>query len=126
MRDIITHGWTLPALTMLWVPVGMAADLGRGAMLFQTCAACHSVLIDESIGPDLRGVVGRKAASLPGFRFSSAMLKSGLVWDEKTLREFLASPQVKVPGTSMSFEGYSNSADQSDVIAYLKTLRNEK
>ena len=99
-----------------------AADLQRGAQLFNTCASCHSVLGD-GLGPDLTGVFGQHAASGSAFAYSDALRNSGLVWNEATLRAFLRNPQRLVPGTKMTFPGYQNAADIDDVIAYLETLR---
>jgi len=99
-----------------------AADLGRGALLFQTCGACHSVLGD-GLGPDLTGIFGRKAAERTGFNYSTAMRASGVVWNDTSLRTFLREPQALVKGTTMTFPGYTAPADVDDVIAYLKTLK---
>jgi len=98
---------------------GPAADLKRGELLYQTCLACHDVL-GAGIGPDLTGVVGRKAGSLPGFDYSPALRSSGLTWDDATLRAFISNPQALVPGTRMTFPGYASPADVGAVIAYLK------
>lgn len=97
------------------------ADLKRGALLFQTCAACHSVL-GTGVAPDLTGIVGQKAASRPGFDYSAAMRSSGLTWNVDTLRRFIRNPSQLVPGTRMNFPGYPAPADVDDVIAYLQTL----
>ena len=99
-----------------------AADIGRGALLFQTCSACHSVLGD-GIGPDLNGIYGRRAATREGFNYSEAMKLSGIIWDEATLRAFIKKPQSVVKGTAMAFPGYEMPADVDDVIGYLKTLK---
>src|SRR5512140_3742433 len=49
-----------------------SADPVAGAVVFQRCAACHS--IDPSgrngLGPNLRGVVGRGSGKAPGFAYS--------------------------------------------------------
>lgn len=114
--------WVI-AVAALCVQAGAAsnaADLRRGALLFQTCSACHSVLGD-GVGPDITGIYGQKAASRTGFNYSAAMRSSNLVWDEDTLRRFLRDPQHKVPGTLMTFPGYASSSDIDDVIAYLKS-----
>jgi len=103
-------------------PAIAAAELSRGALLFQTCSACHSVLGD-GVGPDLTGIYGQKAASRTGFDYSSALRASALVWDEPTLRAFITNPQALVPGTTMTFPGYDKLADTDAVISYLKTLR---
>src|SRR5262249_9526991 len=99
-----------------------AADLKRGELLFQSCAACHSIL-GNGIGPDIQHIFGMKAASQPGFKYSEAMQRSNLVWDEKTLRAFIAAPQSVVKGTAMTFPGYSRPADVNDVVAFLKSQK---
>lgn len=99
-----------------------ATDPARGELLFQTCAACHSVLGD-GIGPDLTGIYGSKAAARPGFAYSAAMKESGIVWNETTLRAFIEDPQATVKGTAMLFPGYKAPADVAAVLAYLKTLK---
>jgi cytochrome c len=98
-----------------------AADTAHGAQVFRTCAACHSERSD-ALGPSLKGVVGRKAASLEGYRYSGPMRRANLVWDEANLRQYLADPQARIPGNRMPFGGLHDTKDVEDVIAYLKTL----
>ena len=100
----------------------VSADLQRGELLYQTCSACHSVLGD-GLGPDLHGIFGQKAAQIAGFKYSDALKASELVWDEKTLRAFIADPQAVVKGTLMAFPGYKADADLDALIAYIKTLQ---
>jgi cytochrome c len=119
--DIRLMGIALAA-TVATAQSAWAADLKRGALLFQTCGACHSILGD-GIGPDISGIYGQKAASRPGFNYSSALKNSGIVWNEAELRAFIKDPQARVRGTAMTFPGYENPADVEDVIAYLKTLK---
>lgn len=95
---------------------------GRGALLFQTCSACHNVLGD-GIGPDLTGIFGQKAARNASFNYSDALRNSNLVWDEVTLRAFIRDPQAVVKGTKMAFPGYSDAADVEAVVSYLRTYR---
>ena len=95
---------------------------GRGALLFQTCSACHNVLGD-GVGPDLTGIYGQKAARNPSFSYSDALRSSNLVWDDATLRAFLRDPQSVVKGTKMAFPGYSDEADIEAVLAYVKNYR---
>ena len=98
------------------------ADPVAGAVVFKKCASCHSV--DPSgrngIGPNLRGVVGRASGRAPGFSYSPAMAAAKLVWTEKNLARFLASPRQTVPGTRMTFAGLPSPQDQANVIAFLK------
>jgi cytochrome c len=100
----------------------MAADVEHGKQVFQACAACHTDKPD-ALGPSLKGVVGRKSASLDDFRYSGPMRRANLVWDDANLRQFLADPQAKVSGTRMPFGGLNNPKDVDDVVSYLATLK---
>ena len=99
-----------------------AADVDHGKEVFRACAACHTDKPD-ALGPSLKGVVGRKSASLEDFRYSNPMRRANVVWDEADLKQFLADPQVKVPGTRMPFGGLGDPKDIDDVVAYLGTLK---
>jgi cytochrome c len=99
-----------------------AADAARGKELFTACAACHTERPD-SLGPSLKGVIGRKSAALEDFRYSPAMQRAGLTWDQQAMRDYLMNPQGKVKGNRMPFSGFPNAADADDVIAYLATYK---
>lgn len=99
--------------------VGNAA---RGRELYQSCLGCHSVDEDD-VGPRHRGVVGRRAGSVPGYAYSEALRRSGIVWTQATLDRWLANPQALVPGSKMFFS-MADQHDRADVIAYLATLGN--
>ena len=103
-------------------PPSLAADAGHGKQLFTACAACHSERPD-ALGSSLKGVVGRKSGSLPNFRYSAAMKRANIVWDEKNLRDYIANPQAKVKGNRMPFSGFPDAKDVADVVAYLVTLK---
>ena len=88
------------------------------------CRACHSVNPGQhGIGPSLAGVFGTKAGDIAGYRFSDALLKSGLVWDEATLDRFLQAPARTVPGTKMVYAGMQDAAKRREVVAYIKSLK---
>lgn len=92
-----------------------------GAQAFTQCQACHTVQKDgkNGIGPNLNGLFSRRAGSVPGFSYSPALKASNLRWDDKTLNDFLAGPQRKVPGTRMPIS-VPDSAKRAAIIAYLK------
>ena len=95
----------------------------RGERLFnQQCKACHTLDKDgaRTVGPNLHGLVGRKAGSTEGFSSSDAMKASGIVWDDKTLVEYLKDPKGRVPGTKMVYAGLKQEAQQADMIAFLR------
>jgi len=100
----------------------LAADVEHGKQVYATCAACHSDKPD-ALGPNLAGVLGRKAGSRDDFRYSPAMTRAGFNWDAGNLRQYLADPQAKVKGNRMPFSGFANPNDVNDVIAYLVTLK---
>lgn len=98
------------------------ANADRGQHVFGACAACHSLEPDRSMtGPSLAQLWNRKAGSLSSFpRYSSALKSSGIVWNDKTLDEWLKDPQHVVPGNAMTFEGVKNDQQRTDLLAFLK------
>src|SRR5215475_2207803 len=110
------------ALLALNVIAADAADVEHGKELYKACAACHN---DQpgALGPSLKGVVGRKAATLDNFRYSGPMLRANLVWTPENLHDYIANPQAKVKGNRMPYGGLTNPADVDDIIAYLATLK---
>jgi cytochrome c len=99
-----------------------AAAANPGELLFQQrCALCHSTGTRNGQGPGLAGVVGRPAASAPGFQYTKALRESGLTWDEATLDKFLASPFTLVRGTMMSV-ATPDAGERKQLIDYLATL----
>jgi cytochrome c len=97
-------------------------DPVAGKKVFMRCIACHAVQpgAGAKMGPNLAGVVGRKSGSAAGFKYSAAMQKAKLTWNEAMLDKWLTKPSGLVPGTSMAFPGLPNPADRANVIAYLK------
>ena len=102
-----------------------AQDAAAGQRVFNQCRACHT--INEGgragVGPNLHGVVGRKAAAIEGFRYSPSMrqkAEGGLTWTEEDLRAYLRNPKEVVPAGSMAFPGLRNEQKLNDLIAYLK------
>ena len=102
----------------------VAASAAKPAS-FALCAACHAVDAGaaSSFGPNLHGVVGRKAGALAGYSYSPAMTGSGIVWNDATLSSFLEAPQKVVPGTRMAFGGVKDKAKRDEIIAYLASLK---
>jgi cytochrome c len=103
-------------------PAAFAADAAHGEEIYSSrCIACHSPDANR-VGPKHRGVVGRRAGSLPDFNYSKAVKNSGVVWTEQTLDQWLADPQTLIPGQRMNFK-VADPVDRADLIAYLKTLK---
>jgi cytochrome c len=71
----------------------------------------------------LHGIVGRRAASIEGFRYSANLRQlgeQGHVWTQENLRPYVANPKAVVPQGSMAFPGLRNEQQLNDLIAYLK------
>ncbi len=99
-----------------------AGDVANGEKVFTgQCKACHSLDQGKNgMGPSLNGVMGRKAGTGGGFKYSDAMMKSGITWDEASLAKFLKDPKADVPGTKMLAGALKSDQDIQDVIAFLK------
>ena len=102
-----------------------AGDAAKGKEVFQRCAICHVVAKDggNGLGPNLFGVVGRKAGTAPGFSYSPAMKSSGITWTPDKLTAYVQHPGAVVPANRMAFAGLGNPEQASDVVAYLATLK---
>lgn len=102
-----------------------SGDAEAGKRVFNQCQACHTINQGgpNRVGPNLHGVIGRKAGSVDGFRYSANMKElgeGGHTWTDETLRAYLQNPKAVVPKGSMAFPGLRNEKQLNDVIAYLK------
>jgi cytochrome c len=102
-----------------------AQDAAAGEQVFAKCRICHQIgpNAQDLIGPDLDGVVGRKAGTEASYDYSDALKTSGLTWDVPTLTKWLKGPQEFVPGTKMTFIGLSSDKEIANVIAYLSQFK---
>jgi cytochrome c len=98
-----------------------AADLARGELLSLACQACHTLDVGgaQLIGPNLHGVFGRKAGTLPGFQYSAALRATELVWTPEAVEAWLADPAGFIVGNNMAFTGYQSARDRRDLVAFL-------
>ncbi|MCO5099372.1 MAG: cytochrome c family protein [Burkholderiaceae bacterium] len=100
-----------------------SGDPDAGAKIYTRCEACHALAYDRT-GPHHCGLIGRKAGSVPGFDYSDAMKRSGIVWNAKTLDRFLADPMKAVPGTTMGYAGVKDPKERADLVAFLEQQSN--
>lgn len=109
------------------MPVAAFADEGdaaAGQRVFNQCRACHTINEGgrSGVGPNLWGIVGRRAGSIEGFRYSSNLRElaaGGLTWTEDRLRAYIQNPKSVVPTGSMSYPGLRNETQLRDLMAYL-------
>jgi cytochrome c len=97
-------------------------NANAGQRMFGACAACHSLEPNRNMtGPSLADLWNRKAGGLPSFhRYSPALKSSGIVWNDKTLDEWIEDPQHLIPGNTMTFQGLKNKQQRADLLAFLK------
>ncbi|WP_373888202.1 cytochrome c family protein [Massilia sp. Root351] len=100
-------------------------DAAAGKVAFKRCASCHQVgpAARGAFGPQLNGIVGRKAGATADYRYSPAMKQSGIVWTEQKLAAFLKSPSEVVPDNQMRFWGIGDERQIANLVAYLRTQR---
>ena len=93
----------------------------EGAKIFKKCLACHNIGKGDpnKIGPNIFGVLNRKAGSVSGYKYSKAMLAYGKIWSFEEMNGFLIKPKNWIKGTKMSFAGLKNAKDRAAVILYM-------
>ena len=111
-------------VTISFYVVGARSDGNpeRDQRIFGACAACHSLQPDQNMtGPSLADLWNRKAGSVANFnRYSSALQSSNIVWNDKTLDEWINDPQHVVPDNQMAFAGIKDARERADLLAFLK------
>jgi cytochrome c len=74
-------------------------------------------------GPSLAEIWGRKAGTVEGFtRYSKAIEKAGIIWDDRSLDAWLANPRGYLPGNRMTFRGLPDETQRRDLIAFLRSV----
>jgi cytochrome c len=103
-------------------PTTESPEWKRGRLLYIQCRACHELKpgAPHKVGPNLSGMMGRKAATVPSFAYSKALEASNLTWDRATLDRWLEKPNALVPGNTMAFAGIANPKDRAALIVYLE------
>jgi len=100
------------------------ASLSAGERAFQKCYGCHALNDTEkwAQGPSLKGIVGRRVATVQGYDYSPAMRAYAARqprWTRATLAAFLTNPEKTVPDNEMGFFGIRNAQERAALIDYL-------
>ena len=117
--------WVVAASAMVLLPgVASAQDIEAGKKVFVKFAPCHSIGpgAKNKVGPELNGLVGRKAGTVEGFSYSEAMKNSGITWDDAQFHEYITDPKKKVPGNKMVFPGVKDEIQRDDLAAYIESF----
>ena len=104
-------------------PVSSDDSVARGRKIFMArCSGCHTAVAGapNRKGPNLNGIFGRKAGTVPGYEYSPANAASEVVWDAEALEAYLLSPQEFMPGTRKQGISLESLEDRRHLIAYLK------
>ena len=118
LRTIFAIGLGAAILSSIVTSNTFAAD---GKKVFKKCKACHS-FTKNKVGPNLKGIVGRTAGTVEGFRYSKAMKKAGengSVWSKDEVDKFLAKPKAYMKKTKMSYSGLKKEDQRTAVIEYM-------
>jgi cytochrome c len=101
--------------------VAPAAPPDPAKLFANQCGTCHTVEhgAPPRQGPNLAGVMGRRAGSLPDFKYSPAFSHADFTWDDTHLDKWLANPQAMLPGAVMLYH-QSNPKTRQTIIAWLK------
>jgi cytochrome c len=129
MRKSGLVGLSVAVLFAMTAPSLAAGDAEAGKAAFATqCGICHQVGPNAQtlVGPELNGIVGRKAAAVEGFAYSPGMKKlgdEGYVWTEAHIDSWIADPKALLPTSVMAlaFQGIPDADERANIIAYLKT-----
>ena len=99
-------------------------DFDNGKKVYRKCKACHTIALGAKhrVGPNLYKVINRKAGKAEGYRYSKAMKKSDVVWNEENLSQYLVNPRKFIKGTKMAFAGLKKDIDIINVIFYIKEM----
>ncbi len=130
MRQMLAFAVAAAVLAAMAAPAAAEGDVEKGKEVFKKCGLCHQVGPGAKtlIGPELNGIVGRKAASIADYPSYSAGMKKlgaeGFVWTPENIDKWISDPKAMIPNSPMAlaFQGIPDAGQRSDVIAYLKTL----
>ena len=119
MKAIVALAALAAAMTL---NSAQAQDPAAGERSFAKCKICHRIGegAKSLVGPELNGLDGRKAGSVPDFNYSDANKNSGITWNEETFKDYIKDPRAKIPNTKMIFPGIKNEKEAGDLWAYLK------
>ena len=111
----------LAAHAQMTLPDDSAAPIDGATLFLNQCGTCHTVERGAAArqGPNLAGVVGRKAGSLPGYEYSAGFAQADWVWDAPHLDRWLTNPQAMIASAVMPYK-QADAAVRAAIIDWLK------
>ena len=87
------------------------------------CSICHALTPPPSrkAGPTLHGVFGRRAGTVPGYRYSDVLSGSDIIWSDDTIDQlFDLGPDHYIPGSKMPMQVIAGAEDRRDLVEFLR------
>ena len=129
--DDVIYGWPValmgdfdPAMGQERTFLRPADSMPNGERQFmRKCSICHALTPGDSrkAGPTLYALFGRRAGSLPGYRYSPVLDGSDIIWTDDTIDAlFDLGPDHYIPGSKMPMQRITAAEDRKDLVAFLK------
>jgi len=112
-----------PTAVRLVPPDAHADAEDMGAKVWRRCVACHTLTADggNRAGPTLHNIFGRTMGTLPGYPYSEALRKGGIVWTPETVSQlFDLGPDKVTPGTKMPIQTIPNPVERAALMEFLQ------
>ena len=129
--DSVVYGWPIELLDRFEPSMGTShsflkdpGSMSNGERQFmRKCSICHALDAGNSrkAGPNLNGVFGRLAGTVPGYRYSDTLDGSDIVWNEESIDAlFDLGPDNYIPGSKMPMQQIAAPEDRRDLIDFLR------
>ena len=110
-----------PVTETTQIAAAIDGDIKAGKKVYRKCRACHQLKEGSNgVGPSLHGILGAAAGQVDGYKYSTALTDTDIVWTSEALAAFLADPKGFAPGTKMQFPGLNKDEDIVNLLAYLQ------
>ena len=129
--DDVVYGWPVALMNEFDPAMGQERTFLRPAdsmpngerQFMRKCSICHALTGGESrkAGPSLHGLFGRRAGTLPGYRYSPVLQGSDIIWNDDTIDAlFDLGPDHYIPGSKMPMQRITTAEDRKDLVGFLK------
>lgn len=120
----LLSAFVLVTMASAQIPLPAAKPPDGPTLFKQQCGTCHTSNETDPVrqGPSLFNIVGRRAGTADGFKYSSGFARADFVWDEARIDAWITNPQEMIPGAVMAYR-QARPEVRAAIIAYLKELQ---